>query len=93
MQMALIGVFTAMDGFLFYIFWELALIPIYFICLVWGGEHRGRITFKFFVYTLAGSLIMLAGLLFVYLQTPDDHSFLIKDLYAAGQQMGREQQG
>ncbi len=93
MQMALIGVFTAMDGFLFYIFWELALIPIYFICLVWGGEHRGRITFKFFVYTLAGSLIMLAGLLFVYLQTPDNHSFLIADLYAAGQQMSREQQG
>ena len=39
MQMALIGVFTAMDGFLFYIFWELALIPIYFICLIWGGEN------------------------------------------------------
>ncbi|MBL7818503.1 MAG: NADH-quinone oxidoreductase subunit M [Saprospiraceae bacterium] len=93
MQMALVGVFTAMDGFLFYIFWELALIPIYFICLMWGGEHRGRITFKFFVYTLAGSLVMLAGLLFVYLQTPGDHSFLIKDLYTAGQNMSDEQQG
>ena len=93
MQMALIGVFTAMDGFLFYIFWELALIPIYFICLIWGGEHRGRITFKFFVYTLAGSLIMLAGLLYVYMQTPGDHSFLIKDLYLAGREMSDGQQG
>ena len=93
MQMALVGVFTAMDGFLFYVFWELALIPIYFICLVWGGENRGKITFKFFVYTLAGSLIMLAGLLYVYFGTPDSHSFLINDLYAAGQRMTREQQG
>jgi NADH-quinone oxidoreductase subunit M len=93
MQMALVGVFTAMDGFLFYIFWELALIPIYFICLIWGGEHRGRITFKFFVYTLAGSLVMLAGLLFVYLHTPGDHSFLIRDLYAAGRELSPEQQG
>ena len=93
MQTALVGVFTAADGFLFYIFWELALIPIYFICLNWGGENRGKITFKFFVYTLAGSLIMLAGLLYVYLATPADHSFAIKDLYAAGQQLPREAQG
>ncbi len=93
MQSALVGVFTAMDGFLFYIFWELALIPIYFICLVWGGENSGKITFKFFVYTLAGSLVMLAGLLYVYLMTPGDHSFAIKDLYEAGQNMPRSQQG
>lgn len=92
MQSALVGVFTAMDGFLFYIFWELALIPIYFICLLWGGENRGKITFKFFVYTLAGSLIMLAGLLYVYLATPE-HSFAIKDLYAAGQELQPNEQG
>ena len=55
MQMALVGVFVARDGFLFYIFWELALIPIYFICLLWGGDNRAKITFKFFVYTLFGS--------------------------------------
>jgi NADH-quinone oxidoreductase subunit M len=93
MQAALVGVFTAMDGFLFYIFWELALIPIYFICLLWGGENRGKITFKFFVYTLAGSLIMLAGLLYVYLATPGDHSFAIRDLYAAGRELTRNEQG
>jgi NADH-quinone oxidoreductase subunit M len=93
MQAALIGVFTAMDGFLFYIFWELALIPIYFICLIWGGENRSKITFKFFIYTLAGSLVMLVGLLYVYMMTPGDHSFAIKDLYEAGQNMGRSEQG
>ena len=92
MQMALVGVFTAMDGFLFYIFWELALIPIYFICLIWGGENRGRITFKFFVYTLAGSLIMLAGILFVYYATPGDHSFAINSLYEAGRNLSDIQQ-
>jgi NADH-quinone oxidoreductase subunit M len=48
MQMALVGVFTARDGFLFYIFWELALIPIYFICLIWGGDNRAKVTLKFF---------------------------------------------
>lgn len=93
MQMALIGVFTAMDGFLFYIFWELALIPIYFICLIWGDEKRGRVTFKFFVYTLAGSLLMLAGLLYVYFATPDNHSFAINALYEAGRNLSREEQG
>jgi NADH-quinone oxidoreductase subunit M len=92
MQSALIGVFTAMDGFLFYIFWELALIPIYFICLNWGGEGRGRITFKFFVYTLAGSLIMLAGLLYVYLSM-ENPSFQIDKLYEAGHNLSREAQG
>ena len=52
MQFALVGVFAALDGFLFYVFWELALIPIYFICLLWGGQDRFRITLKFFIYTL-----------------------------------------
>lgn len=81
MQFALIGVFTALDGFLFYIFWELALIPIYLICLMWGGNDRARITLKFFIYTLTGSLLMLAGLIYVYLQTPGIHTFDIDALY------------
>lgn len=95
MQMALIGVFTANDGFLFYVFWELALIPIYFICLVWGGENRGRITFKFFVYTLLGSLFMLVGLIYLYNHTGFDtgiKSWAIGDLYAAGRSMDAGQQ-
>jgi NADH-quinone oxidoreductase subunit M len=83
MQSALVGVFAARDGLLFYLFWELALIPIYFICLIWGGENRGRITLKFFIYTLAGSLFMLIALVYLYLQTPN-HTFDIKALYEAG---------
>ncbi len=92
MQFALVGVFVSLDGFLFYIFWELALIPIYFICLLWGGEDRARITFKFFVYTLAGSLLMLAGLIYLYQHT-SNHSFDISALYAAGQSLDVVHQG
>ncbi len=93
MQMALIGVFVAQDGLLFYLFWEVALIPIYFICLIWGGENRGRITFKFFVYTLAGSLFMLIALIYLYLQTPGTHSFDVDALYAAGRSLPHNEQG
>lgn len=95
MQMALIGVFTANDGFLFYVFWELALIPIYFICLVWGGEDRGRITFKFFVYTLLGSLFMLIGFIYLYNHTGYDtgiKSWALADLYQAGKSLNVSQQ-
>src|SRR3954463_6851040 len=93
MQMALIGVFVSLDGFLFYVFWELALLPIYFICLVWGSGDSARITFKFFVYTLAGSLIMLGGLIYLYLHTEGAHSFGISALYQAGQQLDTLHQG
>src|ERR1700758_4063638 len=95
MQSALVGVFTANDGFLFYIFWELALIPIYFICLVWGGENRGKITFKFFIYTLFGSLFMLIGLIYLYNHTGIEtgvKSWNINDLYAAGRSLTLAQQ-
>lgn len=96
MEMALVGVFVARDGFLFYIFWELALIPIYFICLMWGGENRGKITFKFFVYTLFGSLFMLAALIYLYqntwLNNKDTHTFAMDALYYAGQHMTLAQQ-
>lgn len=93
MEMALIGVFCALDGFLFYIFWEMALIPIYFICLRWGGVNRGPVTLKFFIYTLAASLVMLVGLIYVYFQTPGSHSFAIEALYAAGQSLPAYEQG
>src|SRR6185436_6268141 len=81
MQFALIGVFVALDGFLFYIFWELALIPIYLICLLWGGKDRVRITLKFFIYTLFGSLLMLVGIIYLYLQTPGTHTFDLEAFY------------
>jgi NADH-quinone oxidoreductase subunit M len=82
MEFGLLGVFLAADGFLFYIFWEVALIPIYFIALLWGenkdAEFRNRAVFKFFVYTLAGSLLMLVGFIYLYQHTG---SFNIKHLY------------
>ncbi|HMX39885.1 MAG TPA: NADH-quinone oxidoreductase subunit M [Saprospiraceae bacterium] len=79
---ALNGVFLAQDGLLFYVFYELALIPIYFICAIWGGENRIRITLKFFIYTFVGSLFMLLSLLWVYLQTDVNglHSFAWADM-------------
>jgi NADH-quinone oxidoreductase subunit M len=75
------GVFMALDGLLFYIFWEITLIPIWFICATWGGEDRLKITLKFFIYTFAGSLLMLVALIYLYLQTPGAHSFDIQALY------------
>lgn len=80
------GVFLASDGLLFYFFWELALIPIYFLCSQWGGERRIPITFKFFVYTFVGSLMMLAALIYLHSQTPDN-SYAWADLMAVGQHM------
>jgi len=73
-QSALIGVFLAQNAFLFYVFWELTLIPLYFILLLWGGEHRRKITFKFFIYTLTGSLFLLFGIIFLYHLTPGLHT-------------------
>ncbi len=70
-QAGLMGVFLANDLLLFYFFWELALIPVYFLCSLWGGEKRIRVTFKFFIYTFLGSLIMLAAIIWLYVQTPD----------------------
>jgi NADH-quinone oxidoreductase subunit M len=70
MQAGMLVVFTALDGFLFYVGWEAALIPIYFISALWGGENRIRITLKFFIYTFSGSLFMLLGIIYLYLQTP-----------------------
>lgn len=70
MQSGLLLVFTALDAFLFYIGWEAALIPIYFICAIWGGENRIKVNLKFFIYTIGGSLIMLLGIIFMYVNTP-----------------------
>lgn len=79
-QAGLMGVFLAMDALLFYFFWELALIPVYFLCSQWGGEKRIQVTFKFFIYTFVGSLLMLIGIIYLYQQTPD-HSFSIASFY------------
>ncbi len=60
------GVFTALDLFLFYIFWEFVLIPMYFLIAIWGGPNRKYASYKFFVYTGGASLIMLVGFMAVY---------------------------
>ena len=66
MQTAMIGVFCALDFFLFYLFWEAMLIPMYLIIGVWGGKNRIYAAFKFFLYTLAGSIFMLIGIIVLY---------------------------
>src|SRR5690606_10123409 len=83
-QAGLMGVFLANDLLMFYFFWELALIPVYFLCSTWGGEKRIPVNFKFFVYTFLGSLLMLAGVIYLYLQTPD-RSFAWDAIRAAGE--------
>ncbi|WP_310387082.1 NADH-quinone oxidoreductase subunit M, partial [Roseateles sp.] len=65
----MIGVFCALDGLLFYVFFEATLIPMYIIIGVWGGPKRVYAAFKFFLYTLAGSLLMLIALLYLYFQS------------------------
>jgi NADH-quinone oxidoreductase subunit M len=81
MQFGLVGVFTSLDGLLFYIFWEVTLIPIWLIAGLWGQENkRFKFTTKFFVYTFVGSLFMLAGLIYVYNHSA---SFALTDLYNA----------
>jgi len=88
---SMIGAFTTADGLMFYIFYEFALIPIYFMILIWSNsENKAHVTLKFFLYTLFGSLFMLISLLYIY-QT--SHSFSFEALYAAGQSMSASEQG
>jgi NADH-quinone oxidoreductase subunit M len=80
MQSGLLLVFTALDAFLFYVGWEIALIPVYFICALWGGENRIKVNLKFFIYTIAGSLLMLLAIIYLHLQTPGN-SYDIAEFY------------
>ncbi len=68
LETAMMGALVAMDLFLFYVFWEMMLIPMYFLIGVWGGEKRIYATIKFFLFTMFGSLLMLVALIWVYLQ-------------------------
>ncbi len=71
LQTAVVGVFTSMDLFLFYLFFEVSLVPMYFLIGIWGGENRLYAAIKFFLYTLVGSVIMLLGVLKMYFLTQD----------------------
>lgn len=69
LEAGLVGVFVSLDLMLFYLFWEVVLVPMYFLISIWGGPNRSYAAVKFFVYTLAGSLAMLGGIIALYLAT------------------------
>jgi len=84
LQMTMIGVFAALDAILFYVFWELSLVPMLLIIGIWGGERRIYASVKFFLYTFAGSLVMLVGMLFMafyYYQATGQWSFSLLEWY------------
>ena len=68
LEVGVVGVFTSIDLFLFYVFFELTLVPMYFIIGIWGGERRIYAAIKFFLYTAVGSLLMLVGILYIYVR-------------------------
>ena len=76
MQTLMLGVFCALDLFLFYVFWEAMLIPMYLIIGIWGGEGKVYAAFKFFLYTLAGSLLFLIGVIVLYFHGGETFSIL-----------------
>lgn len=63
---SIIGVFSSLDAILFYVFWEMVLIPMYFLIGIWGGQNRVYASIKFFIYTLAGSVFFLVGIIIIY---------------------------
>ena len=73
----MLGTFLALDLFLFYVFWEIVLVPMYFLIGIWGGPRKEYAAIKFFLYTLAGSVLMLLSILFLYLNA---HTFSIPEL-------------
>src|ERR1022692_2358386 len=66
LQTGMLGVFMALDFFLFFVFWEAMLVPMYLLIGIWGGPRKLYAAIKFFLYTLAGSVLMLLGILFLY---------------------------
>lgn len=88
LEVGMTGVFLAQDLFLFYIFWEFTLVPMYFLIGIWGGPRRVYAAVKFFLYTMAGSILMLLAILFLGIQTNTFNipQMLVRlpDLYATG---------
>ncbi len=74
LEAAVLGVFAAQDWFLFYMFWEITLVPMFFLIGIWGGERKGPASLSFFLYTLGGSIFMLLGIIAAYVNSPT-HSF------------------
>ncbi|MFB6264625.1 MAG: NuoM family protein [Bradymonadaceae bacterium] len=85
LQTGMVGALVSLDVFLFYVFWEMMLIPMYLIIGVWGADQRIRAAVKFFLYTMVGSLLMLVAILYVYFQTgtgAGEYSFLFTEFAA-----------
>ena len=83
LQTGMLGVFMSLDFFLFYVFWEVMLVPMYFIIGVWGGQRKLYAAIKFFLYTLTGSVLMLLGILTLYFRYHTDtgvYTFNLLDL-------------
>ncbi len=84
LETAMVGTFVALDLVLFYVFWEAMLVPMYFLIGIWGGEQRIRAAIKFFLYTMAGSVLMLVAILWIYFLyhgMTGTYSFDLLDLY------------
>ncbi len=77
LEFGLIGVFAAYDLFLFYVFWEVSIVPFLFLIGIWGGDRRAYASVKFFVYTMAGSVLMLASMIFIYTRA---HTFDLSEI-------------
>jgi len=84
LECGLIGVFIAQDLFLFYVFWEVSLVPMYFLIGIWGHERRIYAAVKFFLYTMAGSMLMLAGIIYLYNRAGTFSYAAILDQLASG---------
>ena len=83
LEFGLVGVFLALDLFLFYVFWEVALVPMYFLIGIWGYEQRIYAAVKFFLYTMAGSVLMLAAIIYTYNRAGTfDYPVLLSMLHA-----------
>ena len=82
LEFAVLGVFVSQDWFLFYMFWEITLIPMFFLIGVWGGERRGPASMSFFLYTLSGSVFMLLGIIAAYINTTG-HTFGMSEMIIA----------
>jgi NADH-quinone oxidoreductase subunit M len=81
LEVGMVGVFLAQDLFLFYVFWEFTLVPMYFLIGIWGGEQRMYAAIKFFLYTMAGSILMLLAILWLGI---NQGTFYMPDLVAMG---------
>jgi NADH-quinone oxidoreductase subunit M len=84
LEFGLIGVFVSVDLFLFYVFWEIALVPMYFLIGIWGHDRRIYATVKFFLYTMAGSVLMLGAIIYLYNQTGTFDYTVIRNLISNG---------